>query len=431
MIFLEGKNQTKRNTLMKKFALPQDKNLSEISTRSALEEVLRDGAKRMLQEAIETEVLEYVQRFNEMKDKMNKRLVTRNGHLPPRDILTGLGPINIRQPRVRDKRDGECFSSSVLPKYKRKTQSLEQLIPELYLRGISTNNFPEALSALLGKNAVGLSPANIIRMKEVWEQEYETWLKRDLMGSRYVYIWADGIYFNIRLDEARPCILVLIGATEDGRKELIGIHDGVRESKLSWKEFLQNLKSRGLVITPSLAVGDGALGFWRALEEEFPQCEQQRCWVHKTANILDKMPKSVQPNAKRMIHEMYQSPTKEAALKAYEGFLHLYTAKYPGACKCLEKDKSQLFTFYDFPADHWAHIRTTNPIESSFATVRHRTRQTKGCGSRIATLTMVYKLAKVAEEGWRRLRGFAQLSKVVAGIKFKDGEEVMGKENVA
>jgi len=416
---------------MKKFALPEVKNPSEIPARSALEEVLRDGAKRLLQEAIEYEVLEYVQQFKEMKDETNKRLVTRNGHLPPRDVLTGIGPINVRQPRVRDKRDGEVFSSSVLPKYKRKTESLERLVPELYLRGISTNNFPEALSALLGKNAVGLSPANITRMKEIWEQEYESWLKRDLEGSRYVYIWADGIYFNIRLDDTRPCILVLIGVKEDGQKELIGIHDGVRESKLSWKEFLQNLKSRGMNVTPSLAIGDGALGFWSALEEEFPQCRQQRCWVHKTANILDKMPKSVQPNAKRMIHEMYLSPTKETALKAYEEFLQLYTAKYPGACKCLEKNKDELFTFYDFPADHWAHIRTTNPIESAFATVRHRTRQTKGCGSRMATLTMVFKMAKVAEQGWRRLRGFALLSKIVAGIRFKDGEEVIGKENVA
>ena len=416
---------------MKKFALLEDKNLSGISARSALDELLRNGAKRMLQEAIEYEVLEYVQKFQEMKDETNKRLVTKNGYLSSRDILTGVGPINVHQPRVRDKRDGEAFSSAILPKYKRETESLERLISELYLRGISTNNFPEALSALLGKNAAGLSPANITRMKEVWEQEYEVWLKRDLTTSRYVYIWADGIYFNIRLGEDRPCILVLIGATEEGQKELIGIYDGVRESKLSWQEFLQNLKSRGLVITPSLAIGDGALGFWAALEEEFPQCRQQRCWVHKTANILDKMPKSVQPHAKSMIHEMYLSPTKETALKAYEEFLKLYTPKYPGACKCLEKDKDQLFSFYDFPAEHWAHIRTTNPIESVFATVRHRTRQTKGCGNRMATLTMVYKLAKAAEKGWRRLRGFALLPKIVAGIKFKDGEEVTGKENVA
>ena len=222
--------------------------------------------------------------------------------------------------------------------------------------------------------------------------------------------------------------MVLIGATVDGRKELIGIHDGVRESKQSWKDFLQNLKSRGLSIDPSLAIGDGALGFWSALEEEYPGCRHQRCWVHKTANILDKMPKSVQPNAKRMIHEMYLSPTKEKALKAYDEFISHYSAKYPGATKCLEKDKEQMFNFYDFPAEHWQHIRTTNPIESTFAMVRHRSRQTKGCGSRIATLTMVYKLGTMAEKSWRKLKGFKLLSKVIAGVKFKDGEEIVKKQ---
>ena len=415
---------------MKKFVLPQDKNPSGITSRSVLEEIIRDGARKMLQEAIEAEVVEYVRHCQELRDEMNKRTVTRNGYLPPRDILTGIGSINIRQPRVRDKRENTTFSSAILPKYKRRTASLDVAIPELYLRGISTNNFPGALAALLGENAAGLSSTNITRMKEIWEQEYQSWQGRKFDGVRYVYIWADGIYFNVRLNEDRPCMLVLIGATEDGRKEFIGLHDGVRESKQSWKDFVQNLKSRGLVIDPSMAIGDGALGFWAALEEEYPQCRQQRCWVHKTANILDKMPKSVQPNAKRMIHEMYLSPSKEAALKAYDEFVAHYSAKYPGACKCLEKDKEQLFSFYDFPAEHWQHIRTTNPIESTFATVRHRSRQTKGCGSRMATLTMVYKLGTMAQKGWRRLRGFAMLSKVVAGIKFKDGEEVI-KEQVA
>lgn len=415
---------------MKKFDLPQDKNPSVISARSALEEVLRDGAKKLLQEAIEAEVIEYVQHFKELKDGMNRRLVTRNGYLPERDVLTGLGSINVRQPRVRDKREDLPFSSKILPKYKRRTPSLEAAIPELYLRGISTNNFPDALAALLGENASGLSATNITRMKEVWEQEYRSWQTKRFDDVRYVYIWADGIYFNIRLNEDRPCMLVLIGAGEDGRKEFIGIYDGVRESKQSWRDFLQNLKSRGMTIEPSLAVGDGALGFWSALEEEYPRCRQQRCWVHKTANILDKMPKSVQPNAKRMIHEMYMSPTKEKALKAYDEFLAHYSAKYPRASKSLEKDKEQMFSFYDFPAEHWQHIRTTNPIESTFATVRHRSRQTKGCGSRMATLTMVYKLGTMAEKGWRRLRGFSKLSKVVAGVKFKDGEEVT-KEQVA
>lgn len=415
---------------MKKITLSQDKNPSGISSRSALDEMLRDGARKMLQEAIEAEVALYIQDCQELRDPMNRRIVKRNGHLPERSILTGIGSLNIRQPRVKDKREGVAFSSVILPKYKRRTPSLDAAIPELYLRGISTNNFPEALTALLGEKAAGLSATNIVRMKEIWQQEYQSWQSRHFEGTRYVYIWADGIYFNIRLDEDRPCMLVLIGATEEGRKELIGLHDGVRESKQSWRDFLQNVKSRGLVIDPSLAVGDGALGFWSALEEEYPRCQQQRCWVHKTANILDKMPKSVQSNAKRMIHEMYQSPTKTAALKAYDGFLVHYEAKYPGACKCLEKDKEQLFSFYDFPAEHWQHIRTTNPIESTFATVRHRSRQTKGCGSRMATLTMVYKLGTMAQKGWRRLRGFALLSKMVAGVKFKDGEEMM-KEQVA
>lgn len=415
---------------MKKFDLPQDKNPSGISARSAFDEVLRQGARRMLQEAIEAEVAEYIGKCQEIKDEKNKRLVTRNGYLPPRDILTGIGSLNIRQPRVRDKRANERFSSALIRKYKRRATSLDAVIPELYLRGISTNNFSEALTALFGEKAPGLSAATVTRLKEVWEKEYQSWQARRFDGNCYVYIWADGIYFNIRLDEDRPCLLVLIGATEDGRKEFIGIHDGVRESKQSWKDFLQNLKSRGLVIEPSLAVGDGALGFWAALEEEYPRCLQQRCWVHKTVNILDKMPKSIQPNAKRMIHEMYMSPTKAKALNAYEEFLGHYGSKYPGACKCLEKDKEQLFSFYDFPADHWGHIRTTNPIESTFATVRHRSRQTKGCGNRMATLTMVYKMGTMAQKGWKRLRGSKMLSKIVAGMKFKDGEEMI-KEQVA
>lgn len=415
---------------MKKFDLPQDKNPSEISVRSAFDEVLRQGARRMLQEAIEAEVAEYIGKCRELKDEKNKCLVTRNGYLPPRDILTGIGSLNIRQPRVRDKRANERFSSALIRKYKRRASSLDAVIPELYLRGVSTNNFSEALTALFGEKAPGLSAATVTRLKEEWEKEYQSWQARRFDGKRYVYIWADGIYFNIRLDEDRPCMLVLIGATEDGLKEFIGIHDGLRESKQSWKDFLQNLKSRGLVIDPSLAVGDGALGFWAALEEEYPRCLHQRCWVHKTVNILDKMPKSVQANAKRMIHEMYMSPTKAKALKAYEEFLGHYSPKYPGACKCLEKDKEQLFNFYDFPADHWGHIRTTNPIESTFATVRHRSRQTKGCGSRMATLTMVYKMGTMAQKGWKRLRGSKMLSKIVAGTKFKDGEEVI-KEQVA
>lgn len=301
---------------MKKIDFLQDKNPAGISQRSALEEVLREGARKMLQEAIEIEVAEYVRTCQEIRDAMNKRLVTKNGYLPSRNILTGIGSLNVRQPKVRDKRENEFFSSVILRKYKLRVPSIDAALPELYLRGISTNNFSDALTTLLGEKASDLSATNINRLKEVWEKEYHAWQNRRFDNTRYVYIWADGIYFNIRLEEDGPCMLVIIGATEDGRKEFIGLYDGVRKSKQSWKDFLQNLKSQGLGLGPSLAAGDGALGFWAALEEEYPHCRQQRCWVHKTANIPDKMPKSVQPNAKRKIHEMYMSPTKEKALKA-------------------------------------------------------------------------------------------------------------------
>jgi len=308
----------------------------------------------------------------------------------------------------------------------RKTPSIEAVITTLYLKGISTGNFQEALEAILGKNARGLSPTNITRLKQVWELDYKKWKARDLSGKRYVYVWVDGIYFNVRLDKDRPCLLVIIGALPDGKKELVGIYDGHRESKLSWKEALFDLRERGLSVSPSLAIGDGALGFWAALREIFPETHEQRCWVHKTANILDKMAKSVQANAKSIIHEMYMSSTKAEAIKTMNSFIELYEAKYPKACECLLKDKEELFTFYDFPAEHWQHIRSTNPIESTFATVRHRTRQTKGCGSRLATLTMVFKLVESAQKRWRRLRGYQRLTKVITGIQFKDGEEVNG-----
>lgn len=397
---------------------------SEATFDNALEQILRKGAQQLLQQAIEIEVAEYIRRHCDRLDGEGHRLVTRNGHLPERQIQTGLGPIQVEQPRVRDLRDGQGFGSSILPRYARRAPSVEAVIPTLYLKGISTGDFTEALEALLGKNAQGLSPSNIVRLKRIWEEEYAEWQGRDLCGKRYVYIWADGIYFNVRLTDDRPCILVIIGALPDGTKELVAVHDGERESKLSWKEVLGDLKRRGLDISPELAIGDGALGLWSALEEEFSSTRHQRCWVHKTANILDKMPKSVQPSAKSLIHEMYMAPSKKAAFKAYDCFLGTYEAKYPGACKCLKKDKEQLFTFYDFPAMHWQHIRTTNPIESTFATVRHRSRLTKGCGSRRATLSMVFKLALGAERSWKRLRGYKLIEKVIAGVQFKDGEEV-------
>lgn len=399
-----------------------DINPTTFHPNDPLQEILRDGARKILQTAIENEVNEYLAILKTQRDSFNRQIATRNGYLPKRTIDTGLGPIPVQQPRVRH-RDGGKFKSAILPPYLKRTRSIDAMIPALYLKGISTSDFPMALEAILGKEVKGLSPTNIIRLKECWEQEYKDWLKKDLSEKTYVYIWADGVYFNVRLGDERPCILVIIGALENGRKEILAIHDGQRESKISWKEVIQNLKSRGLKTAPKLAVGDGALGFWSALEEEFPETKQQRCWVHKTANILDKMPKAVQGNAKRMIHEIYMAPRKIDSIKAFETFLGTYESKYPKACECLKKDREQLLAFYDFPAMHWQHIRTTNPIESMFATVRHRTRQTKGCGSRVATLSMVYKLATAAENSWRKLKGHDLIKKVIAGVKFKDGEE--------
>lgn len=392
--------------------------------KSVLEEIIREGARKLLQQAIEAEVAEYLERFKGQTDE-GRRLVVRNGSLPARELVTGIGPLKIRQPRVRDRREGEVFSSNIIPRYMRRVPSVDNLIPFLYLKGISTGDFTKALEAILGPNASGLSATNIVRLKRQWELDYRQWAKRDISGSRYVYFWADGIYFNVRLEDpgnARQCFLVIMGALEDGRKELVAVLDGYRESKESWRGVLRDLKRRGLKEVPKLAVGDGGLGLWPALEEEFPQTRHQRCWVHKTLNILDKMPKSMHHRAKAQIREMYMAATKQEALKAYEEFLILYNAKYEKACECLKKDKDVLFTFYDFPAEHWVHIRTTNPIESTFGTVRHRTRKTKGCGSRLATLTMVFKLSLEAEKTWKKLKGHQLIPKVIEGVKFVDGE---------
>lgn len=376
----------------------------------------------MLQAALEGEVADIVRRFSDVVDDEGRQMVVRNGSLPKRDLTTGVGPITIQQPRVRDKSGSQKFTSKILPPFLRRLPTVDALIPALYLKGISTNDFSEALSAILGSNASGLSASNIVRLKEGWAKEYEMWSKRDLSKKRYVYLWADGIHFNVRLDKDRPCILVLMGATQEGKKELVAIWDGFRESKASWQEVLRDIKRRGLTDGPKLAIGDGALGFWAALDEEFSHAGQQRCWVHKTANILNKLPKSVQIDAKVLIHEMYMAPTLETAKLAYAEFCQRFVAKYPKAVECLVKDEDVLFTFYSFPAEHWLHLRTTNPIESTFATVRHRTRQTKGCGSRKATLSMVFKLSLEAEKRWRRLNGSQLLAKVIEGVKFVDGE---------
>jgi len=398
-----------------------DAGQSVSEVKSVLEEVIQRGAREMLLRAIEAEVAGYIDQHAHLHDEAGHRLVVRNGHLPEREILTGIGPIPIRQPRVNDKRPEQKFTSTILPPFMRRVPSIDALIPCLYLKGISTGDFGEALEAILGPQATGLSATNIVRLKEGWKQDYEAWNKRDLSNKHYVYIWVDGIHFNVRLDDERSCVLVIMGATKDGTKELLAVQDGYRESKLAWQEILRDLKTRGLNKLPALAVGDGALGFWAAAEEEFSMTRRQRCWVHKMANVLNKMPRSVQSHAKTRIHDMYMADTKANALKAYDEFLALYGAKYPRACECLSKDKDDLFTFYDFPAEHWIHIRTTNPIESTFATVRLRTKRTKGCGSRTATLTMVFKLVEQAEKHWRRMNGHALILKLIEGVKFTDG----------
>jgi transposase-like protein len=350
--------------------------------------------------------------------------VVRNGHLPERTLSTGVGPVTVQQPRVHDRRPADArerFCSAILPPYLRKTKSIEELIPWLYLKGVSTGDFSEALAALLGPDAKGLSATTVTRLKGLWEQEYQDWSKRSLAGKQYVYVWADGVYFNIRLEGGRQCMLVLMGATAEGKKELIAIQDGQRESEQSWKELLLDVQARGLTIEPKLAVGDGALGFWKAVRQTWAETGEQRCWVHKTANVLDKLPKSVQPKAKELLHEIYLAPSRAEADKAFDLFLGTYEAKYPKATECLEKDRAELLRFYDFPAQHWMHLRTTNVIESVFATVRLRTEKTKGSGTRVACLTMVFKLMQSASRRWRGLNGTVLLADVVQGVVFVDG----------
>jgi putative transposase len=397
------------------------------SSTDVLTEVLRDGAKRLLAEAVQAEVADWIGSHAHIKDPAGHRQVVRNGYLPERTIQTGLGEILIQQPRVHDRRSvGERikFTSSILPPYLKRTKSLDELLPWLYLKGVSTGDFSEALAALLGADAPGLSATTITRLKAAWEVEFDAWSKRSLEGKHYVYVWADGVHFNIRLEQDRQCILVLMGATEDGKKELIAIADGYRESEQSWKELLLDVKARGLEVSPSLAVGDGALGFWKALRQVWPTTQEQRCWVHKTANVLDKLPKGTQPKAKAALHGIYEAETKADAEKAFDLFVKTYEAKYPKAVECLVKDRGLLLTFYDFPAEHWRHIRTTNPIESTFATVRLRTVKTKGSGSRLACLTMVFKLMESASKSWRLLNGSTHLKAVISGARFVDGIEV-------
>jgi transposase-like protein len=377
----------------------------------------------LLAAAIEVEVSGLIEDYIELA-VAGKQAVVRNGYLPARTIQTGLGDIPVKVPKVRDRSgQGIKFNSQLVPPYLKRTRNLEEFIPWLYLKGISTGDMQPALEALLGEGATGLSANTVSRLKQGWEQDYDQWRKRDLSKRRFVYIWADGIYCNVRMDD-RLCLLVIVGSDDTGRKEVLAVVDGYRESEASWTEVLEQLESQGLRIPPELAVGDGALGFWKALTKKWPTTRQQRCWVHKTANVLNKVPKAMQPKIKEALHDIWMADTRKNAHKAFDSCIKRFEDKYSGAMKCLGKDKDSMLAFYDFPAVHWQHIRTSNPIESIFATVRLRTTRTKNCGSRKTTLAMAWKLMTTAQNNWRRLRGYRLLADVIRGIEFKDGERV-------
>ena len=400
-----------------------------------LTDVLRDGARTLLAQAVESEVSAFIAKHAALKTEDGHQRIVRHGHLPEREIMTGIGAVAVRQPRVRDRAtDGDDasrvrFTPTILPPYARRSRSLEVLLPILYLKGISTGDFSEALSALLGQDAAGLSASTIGRLKDIWSDEHARWHKRDLSARHYVYVWADGIHLQARLEDEKQCILVIIGATPEGKKELVGFTDGARESAHDWRELLLYLKRRGLSLAPKVAVADGGLGFWKALGEIWPTAQEQRCWVHKTANVLAKLPKSQQSKAKRSLQEIWMAETKADADMAFDAFIETYTPKYEKAAACLAKDRDPLLTFYDFPAEHWVHLRTTNPIESTFATVRHRTVRAKGCLSNKTALAMVFKLVDGAHKTWRRLNGPAQLPKIIQGVKFADGLEVVTEDD--
>ena len=401
-------------------ALPQP----EGKPADMLTELLRSGAKELIAQAVEAELAIMLEQHRELRLPDGRQAVVRNGYLPERTIQTGVGDVEIKVPKVRDRSGcGISFTSSLLPPYLKRTRSIEELLPWLYLKGISTGDYQEALCALLGEKAKGLSANTICRLKQDWHEEHREWCQRDLKDRRYVYWWADGIYSNVRMD-ARLCLLVIIGVTEHGHKELVAVEDGYRESEASWSELLMGLRGRGLTTGAKLAIGDGALGFWKAIAKCYPDTAHQRCWVHKTANILSVLPKSVQPKVKEALHEIWMAETREEANKAFERTLIRFEAKYPGAMEKLSKDRDVLLEFYDFPAEHWVSIRTTNPIESTFSTVRLRTKRARNCGSRETTLAMVYKLLGSAQKKWKRLKGFALLTLVVNNVKFKDGVQV-------
>jgi transposase-like protein len=395
-----------------------------------LTNILRSGARQLLAQAVEMEAEAFLAAMKDLKLPDGRDRLVRHGHGPERTIQTGIGGVEVARVKIRDRaaaEDGERirFRSAILPLWARRTKSLDALLPVLYLRGISTGDFQEALAALLGKDAPNLSPAVISRLTAEWLGEYERWQKRDLSARRYVYVWADGVFLQARMEDHGECMLVLIGATPEGRKELIGFQVGVRESAQSWRELLVEVKSRGLTIAPEIAVGDGALGFWRALDEVFPGTRHQRCWVHKTTNVLNKVALSVQTNMKKDLREVYLAPNRASAEVAIDVFAEKYGAKYDKAVECLTKDREALLALYEFPAEHWDHLRTANPIESVFATVRHRTVRTKGSLSPTTARLMVFKLLCAASKTWRRLKGTNQLPKVIAGVRFENGIEVI------
>ena len=408
-------------------------NVVELKGRDIdpLTELLKTGAQKLIQQAVELELQELQARHADCRTDEGKMGVVRNGYLPERELQTGIGPVTVKIPKVRSK-TGEpvTFHSALVPPYVRKTKSLEAALPWLYLKGVSSGEMGEALKVLVGPEAQGLSASTVSRLKQAWAEEYRDWGKTRLDKERWVYIWADGIYSGLRSEDAKLCALVIIGVDSLGKKRFLAIEDGTRESTQSWREVLLELKSRGMN-TPELAIGDGALGFWAALEETYPDTRQQRCWMHKTANVLNCLPKSGQAKAKQRLHDIWQAENRAEAEKAFELFITTYEPKYPKATTCLQKDREELMAFYDFPAPHWQSIRTSNPIESTFATIRHRTKRSKGCLSRTGMLHMMFKLGQCAENRWKRLRGFKDLPKVIEGVKFKDGVEVTELDQAA
>ena len=397
----------------------------------ALSEMLRTGAQHLIHQAVQAELEGLLLQHANQVTRDGKAAVVRNGYLPAREILTGIGPVTVRIPKVRT-REGEpvTFRSALVPPYVRKSRSLEAALPWLYLKGISTGEMQEALEVLVGPQAQGLSASTISRLKAEWSEQYQQWRNTKLDKDRWVYIWADGIYSGLRSEEDKLCALVIIGVNERGQKQFLAIEDGIRESTQSWREILLKLKQRGMN-PPKLAIGDGAMGFWAALEEVYPKTRSQRCWVHKCGNVLNYLPKSAQPRAKQALHEIWQAETKADAEKAFDLFIESYEAKYPKAAICLQKDREEMLAFYDFPALHWQSIRTSNPIESTFGTIRHRTKRSKGCLSRDGMLHMMFKLGQCAEKRWRRLRGFSYLAKVIEGTAFIDGIEVISVQQIA